>query len=95
MSEPPWYERCWCIWEVLCAFKNNIEIEFVEYARKLRDYVIIREKFVAGFRSIALAETSVAEDKILILQQAVATFGSVEAADQYLHLGLLEGTVVV
>jgi hypothetical protein len=85
MSQPPWYERCWCIWEVLCAFQNNVEIVFAEYARTLRDMYRIRDYFLSGFRSIALSETSVAEDKALIIRQALATFGSIEATDQYLR----------
>jgi hypothetical protein len=89
-SDPPWYQRCWCIWEVLCAFQKNIEIVFAEYAWPLRGMDTIHEGFLSGFRSIAFAETSLAEDKALILQQAQAMFGSVEAADQYLRSRMKE-----
>ncbi len=84
MSQPPWFTRCWCIWEVLCAFQNRTEISFLEYSRKDRDMYRIRDYFLSQFRSIAAAETSVAEDKALILAQAQKMFGSVAAADRYL-----------
>jgi hypothetical protein len=84
MSQPPWFERCWCIWEVLCAFRANKQIVFIEYDRKERDMYRIRNYFLSQFRSMWLAETSVAEDKALILQQAQDVFGSIDAADKYL-----------
>jgi hypothetical protein len=84
MSQPPWFERCWCIWEVLCAFRANKQIVFIEYDRKDRDMYRMRKYFLSQFRSMSLAETSVAEDKALILQQAQDVFGSIDAADKYL-----------
>ena len=90
MSQPPWFERCWCIWELLCAFQNKIEVVFAEYSRKERDMYKIREYFLSQFRSLALAETSKAEDKFLILQLAQAMFGSIEAADRFLLSNMKE-----
>ena len=43
MSEPPWYQRSWCIWEVLCALRANKDIVLVEYAKKARDMYQIRD----------------------------------------------------
>jgi len=45
----------------------------------------IRDHYLGGFESIARSETSVAEDKALILQSASAMFGSIAAADEYLR----------
>jgi hypothetical protein len=83
MSAPTWYERCWCIWEVLCAFQNNVEVVFVEYARKARDMYLLRDTFLSEFHSMMLAETSFEEDKALIVKEARETFGSIEATDRY------------
>jgi hypothetical protein len=85
MSEPPWYKRSWCIWEVLCALRANKDIVLVEYAKKARDMYQIRDFYLGGFESIAKSETSVAEDKALILQSASTMFGSIAAADEYLR----------
>jgi hypothetical protein len=85
MSEPPWYKRSWCIWEVLCALRANKEVKLVEYARKERDMFQIREFYMGNFESIAKSEASVAEDKALMLQNATTMFGSVAAADEYLR----------
>ncbi len=49
MSEPPWYQRSWCIWEVLCALRANKDIVLVEYAKKARDMYQIRDFYLGGF----------------------------------------------
>jgi hypothetical protein len=85
MSEPPWYQRSWCIWEVLCALRANKDIVLLEYAKRARDMYQIRAFYLGGFESIAKSETSVAEDKALILRSTSTMFGSIAAADEYLR----------
>jgi hypothetical protein len=90
MSEPPWFERSWCIWEVLCAIHANKEIEVVEYAWRPRTMFLTRKFYLEKFESIEKSKTSFAEDKALILQNASTMFGSVAAADEYLRAMMIK-----
>jgi hypothetical protein len=83
MSEHPWYDRTWCIWEVLCALRYNKEIVFLDYDRKERDYRNIHSYFLENFKSIASSGTSLEEDKNEITGAVLDFFGSMEEADHY------------
>ena len=85
MSQPEWYQRAWCIWEVLCAIKHQKPIQFLEYGRKLRDYKRIRQYYLANFRGIEASEATVAEDKELIIAFAKSLFGSIAKTDRTLE----------
>ena len=85
MSQYPWYDRVWCIWEVICALKNDKEIIFCEYLKKDRDFRKIFTHFLENFKSIAHAETLHKEDKDEILSNVIHMFGSIDAADKYLY----------
>lgn len=85
MSEPPWYSRAWCVWEVLCAAEHGKDIHFIEYAKKDRDFGKIHASFLRDFRSIADAEATYTQDKELILDLAAQLFGSIGSADAHLR----------
>ena len=89
MSNFSWYDRTWCIWELICAKRFNKEIKFIEYQRKERDYKHIRSSFLSGFSSILHSQTSVPEDKEQILEDAIKIFGSIKEADKFI-VGLIK-----
>jgi hypothetical protein len=81
MSEPPWYQRAWCLWEVLCAIKHKKETHFLEYEKKHRDFRRSRWYYLSGFQGIEESGATFTEDKELIISLARRMFGSTAGAD--------------
>ncbi|MBX2881915.1 MAG: hypothetical protein KTR32_18350, partial [Granulosicoccus sp.] len=83
-SEKP-LRRLWCIWEWLCAHRAGVDIVIPEAAYDRHYFGKQREWFERSFQSMSLAQTSRDEDRVLILDAIVDTFGSVEQADAELR----------
>ncbi|MGO9226720.1 hypothetical protein [Mycobacterium sp.] len=93
MSAPvAWFDRAWCIWEVLCAIKHGKKLVFLEYAknRRYRDFMNVRRYYIDGFKGIEAAGATFQEDKQQILGLAEELFGGLAEANNRIIESLTE-----
>jgi hypothetical protein len=78
-----WYERAWCIWEVLCAKLEAKPVRFLWAPKLSRGYKTAYRAYVDGFTSVREAKATYQRDKETILSLVENEFGTIEEADKY------------
>jgi hypothetical protein len=78
-----WYERVWCIWEVLCAKLEAKPVQFIWAPKLSRSYKLAYRSYVDGFTSVRDAQATYQSDKEAILTLVESEFGTIEEADDY------------
>jgi len=79
------FSRLWCLWELLCAHLTEAEIFIEEPNTNVHDLGLVADAFRTEFKSVEQANTTLPQDRQQILEAMVATFGSIDATDEYLR----------
>jgi hypothetical protein len=76
------FTRLWCLWEFLCAHVCGTPIHIWESNMNAHDLGLTASRFSGLFQSVEQAHTTFEDDRRLILQAMVDTFGSIREADE-------------
>jgi hypothetical protein len=79
------FSRLWCLWELLCAHLTEASILIEEPNTNVHDLGLVAAAFRTEFKSVEQANTTLPQDRRQILEAMVATFGSIDATDEYLR----------
>jgi hypothetical protein len=79
------FSRLWCLWELLCAHLTQAEVLIEEANTNVHDLGLVDKAFRTEFKSVEQANTTLPQDRRQILEAMVATFGSIDATDEYLR----------
>jgi hypothetical protein len=78
------FDRTWCLWELLCAAKNDANIKFCVYPGYATDQRVIVRQFKEAFAAVEQAKATNPADRVSILHEMERHFGSLAAADDYI-----------
>jgi len=79
------FSRLWCLWELLCAHDTEADILIEEPNTNVHDLGLVARAFRKIFVSVEQLKTTLPDDRRQILEAMVATFGSIEATNEYLR----------
>ena len=79
------FSRLWCLWEILCAHLADAKLEMYEANGSAYDMGFVADRFQEEFRSVERAATTLPQDRELILEAMISTFGSIAKADERLR----------
>jgi hypothetical protein len=91
LTHAPFFERTWCLWELLCAHRTETPIRLYNIDAHRAKYFMNRP--VPDFKSIAAASATNAQDRDDILTAVTLGFGSIERADEILRRLIMDGSL--
>lgn len=91
LTTEPFFTRSWCLWEILCAHHNDVNIAVHDQITRIRKKYWSSEIswIPPAFESVKTLKATESHDQENILSQFIARFGSVARADRYVR-GLLQ-----
>ena len=79
------FSRLWCLWELLCAHVCQAPVVIYEANGSAYDLGYLARRFHEEFNSVEQAATAIPSDREQIINAMIATFGSLQTADDHIR----------
>ena len=86
----PFFQRSWCLWELICAQRSGIYTNFCDQSLRIQRKYFSSEAhlYPPEFTSVSDAVATKKSDQADIMNAIIAAFGTISAADDFIRAAI-------